>query len=177
MEILPTRLAGLLRIRPQVHSDARGYFLEPWSVDRYRAAGIGAVFVMDGESYSRKGTVRGLHFRDPPEAKLVRCVSGRIFDVAVDLRVGSETFGHWEGFELSGDNHEQLFVPAGFAHGFSVLSDDALMLYKKTELFDGSKERGVRFDDPEIGVDWRTEVTTVSDRDRAAPTLRTLFAR
>ncbi|MBI4815145.1 MAG: dTDP-4-dehydrorhamnose 3,5-epimerase [Deltaproteobacteria bacterium] len=176
MEVLTTSLPGLLRLRPDVFRDARGYFMEPWNEARYRAAGIGVRFVMDGESYSKKGTVRGLHFREPPESKLVRCIMGRIFDVAVDLRPDSPTFGRWEGFELSAENHEQLFIPAGFAHGFSVLSEESLMLYKKTELFDAKLERGVRFDDPEIGVDWRVEITTVSERDRSNPSFLELFA-
>ncbi|MCC7384148.1 MAG: dTDP-4-dehydrorhamnose 3,5-epimerase [Deltaproteobacteria bacterium] len=172
MERLPTKFAEVFRLRPQVFRDSRGYFFEPYNEARLASLGITNHFVMDGESFSRRGTVRGLHFREPGEAKLVRCVRGTIWDVVVDIRPGSATFGQWEGHELSSDNFEQLLVPIGFAHGFSVLSEEAAMLYKKTELYDAKAEKGIRLDDPAIGVDWRVPITTMSDRDRTAPTLK-----
>lgn len=177
MQVFPTRLAGLVHFQPKLFGDARGYFLEAYSPDSAQQVGIDARFVMDGESLSARGTMRGLHYREPGEAKLVRCVRGAIWDVVVDLRPDSPTFGQWEGFELSEDNHHQLFVPVGFAHGFSVLSESALMLYKKTELYDGAKERSLRWNDPAIGVDWRVPITTISPRDEAAEPWDALSAR
>lgn len=177
VETFPTRLAGLVHFKPNVFGDARGYFLEAYSPDSAEKLGIAARFVMDGESLSSLGTVRGLHYREPGEAKLVRCVRGAIWDVVVDLRPDSPTYGQWEGFELSEANHRQLFVPVGFAHGFSVLSDTAVMLYKKTELYDGSKERSLKWNDPTLGVDWKVPITTVSPRDEAAESFAALSAR
>lgn len=171
VETVRSRLNGPIHIRPKVHGDRRGYFMESFVGPRYRELGIDANFVMDGESLSRKGTVRGLHFRDPGEAKLVRCVMGAIWDVVVDMRVESPTYGQWEGFELSEENHAQLYIPVGFAHGFSVLSEAALMLYKKTEVYDAVAEKGIAWNDPAIAIDWKVEVTTLSDRDQKHPTL------
>lgn len=177
VEVFATRLAGLVHFKPKVFGDSRGYFLEAYSPDSAEQIGIDARFVMDGESLSARGTLRGLHYREPAEAKLVRCVRGALWDVVVDLRPDAPTFGQWEGFELSEENHHQLFVPAGFAHGFSVLSESALMLYKKTELYDGAKERSLKWNDPQLGIDWRVPVTTVSPRDEAAESFAAFAAR
>lgn len=177
MEVFPTRLSGLVHFRPNLFGDSRGYFLEAYSPDSAKKIGIDTPFIMDGESRSTQGTMRGLHYREPGEAKLVRCVQGAIWDVVVDIRPESPTFGQWQGFELSEENHHQLFVPVGFAHGFSVLSESAVMLYKKTELYDGTKERSLKWNDPDLAIDWRVPVTTISPRDEAAESFRALAAR
>lgn len=177
MQRLPTKFPEVIRLKPQVFRDARGYFFEPWNLERHKNNGVAHNFVMDGESFSTQGTVRGLHFREPGEVKLVRCVKGAIWDVVVDIRPSSPTFGQWEGYELSDQNFEQILVPIGFAHGFSVLTDEAVMMYKKTQYYDAAAEKGVRFDDPAIGVDWRVQITNISARDQNAPTLRDYLAQ
>ena len=142
-------------IEPNVFGDARGFFMESFSVARYAAAGIAGPFVQDNVSRSRRGVLRGLHLQNPhAQGKLVSVLEGEVFDVAVDVRVGSPTFGRWVGEYLSAENHRQLYVPAGFAHGFVVTSDDALFSYKCTEYYRPETERTVRWDDPAIGVEW-----------------------
>jgi dTDP-4-dehydrorhamnose 3,5-epimerase len=146
---------GLVVIEPTIFKDNRGYFIETYHKEAYEAAGIKAEFVQDNQSMSSKGVLRGLHFQiNHPQAKLVRVLSGKVFDVAVDLRKGSKTFGKWFGVELSEENQKQFFVPEGFAHGFLVLSDTAVFAYKCTDFYHPGDEGGIRWDDPEIGIEW-----------------------
>lgn len=172
MKISSTSLEGPLVLKPIVHSDARGFFLESFRADRLAEAGVELELVQDNHSRSRAGIVRGMHFQ-PGQAKLVRCLRGAIFDVIVDIRVGSPTFGRWEGYELNDETHHQLFVPDGFAHGFCVTSDVADVMYKVTTYYDPSTEGGFAFDDPEVGIEWpiAADDLVASERDRAAPTL------
>jgi len=172
MEITKTALDGILILEPRVFSDGRGRFLETWSKERYEAAGIGSVFVQDNVSYSIKGTLRGLHFQNPHgQGKLVQVYKGTVFDVAVDIRLSSPSFGKWFGVELSGDNHRQMYIPAGFAHGFCVLSDDAIFSYKCTDYYTPSCEGGIIWNDPEIGIDWPVDKPLLSDKDMAYQTI------
>jgi dTDP-4-dehydrorhamnose 3,5-epimerase len=172
MELLPTKLPGVLLIQPKVFGDARGFFTETYNVERYREAGIRAAFVQDNLSRSRKGTLRGLHLQHPhAQGKLVWVPAGAVLDVAVDVRIGSPTFGKYVAEELSSENHRQLWVPPGFAHGFQVLSDDALFAYKCTDLYHPEHELGVRYDDPEIGIPWPLGESIVSPKDLALPRL------
>lgn len=172
---LETELDGLALIEPEAHGDERGFFLETFRANAWRELGVEVgEFVQDNHSRSGRGTLRGLHFQtDPGQAKLVRCARGAVFDVAVDLRRDSATFGHWEGHELSDENHRQLFVPIGFAHGFLVLSDVADVTYKVSSYFDPETESGIAWDDPEVGVEWPLDGAEpqVSARDREAPQL------
>jgi dTDP-4-dehydrorhamnose 3,5-epimerase len=175
MNVLETELPGVLIIEPKVFGDARGFFLETWQQPRYAAAGLPSRFVQDNASRSARGVLRGLHFQNPyGQGKLVYVLEGEVFDVAVDLRQGSPSFGQWVGATLSGDNKRQLWVPPGFAHGFCVTSESALFAYKCTELYHPETEYTVRWDDPEIGVDWPVQRPLVSDRDRSAPLLSEL---
>lgn len=172
-----TGIDGLILIEPDVHADDRGFFLETFSADRWRALGVEAGFVQHNQSRSRRGTLRGLHFQtDPGQAKLVRCARGEIFDVAVDLRAGSPTFRQWRGFRLDDREHHQLFVPVGFAHGFCVLSGEADVTYLVSSLYDPATEAGIRWDDPEVGVEWPVADPLVSPRDREAPLLAEIAA-
>jgi dTDP-4-dehydrorhamnose 3,5-epimerase len=170
--LLPTQLDGAFLIEPLVHGDERGFFLESFRTDVLVQAGIEIDFVQDNHSRSGSRIVRGLHFQ-PGQAKLVRCTRGAIFDVIVDIRVGSPTFGRWEGYELNDETHRQLLVPDGFAHGFCVLSEIADVVYKVSEYYDPATEAGFRFDDPQVGIEWPGEAASLiaSARDRAAPTL------
>ena len=169
---LETRIDGLVLLEPQVHGDERGFLLESFSDEAWRELGAGGVFVQDNHSRSRRGILRGLHFQTSPgQAKLVRCLRGRIWDVAVDLRRDSPTFGQWEGHELDDERHRQLFVPVGFAHGFCVLSEVADVHYKLTSLYDPATEAGIAWDDPDVAVDWPLADPQVSERDRSAPRL------
>jgi dTDP-4-dehydrorhamnose 3,5-epimerase len=153
--IQPLSIEGLFSIQPQVFGDTRGYFLETYSERDLAAAGIYACFVQDNQSRSCKGVLRGLHFQKThPQAKLVRAISGEVFDLAVDLRSGSPSFGRWEGQTLSGERQNQFFIPAGFAHGFLVLSDEAVFAYKCTDFYYPEDEGGIRWDDPTIGIGW-----------------------
>lgn len=153
MKVVETNLQGLKLVIPAVHADERGYFKETYSEARYAAAGISGPFVQDNLSVSKKHVLRGLHY-DMRMAKLVQVVYGRIFDVAVDMREGSPTYKQWDGAELSAENHHQFFVPAGFAHGFLVLSDRATVIYKQTALYDPAQERAVAWNDPSVGIEW-----------------------
>jgi dTDP-4-dehydrorhamnose 3,5-epimerase len=171
MRALPTRLDGPVLIEPVVHGDARGFFLETYRHDRLGQLGVDDEFVQDNHSRSVRGVVRGMHFQ-PGMAKLVRCARGAILDVLVDVRRGSSTFGEWEGFELSEDNHHQLYCPDGFAHGFCVLSEIADVLYKTSSYWDPEREAGFAHDDPEVGIAWPSRLELVaSARDGAAPRL------
>jgi dTDP-4-dehydrorhamnose 3,5-epimerase len=177
MERLDTRLEGPVLVRPVVHRDTRGFFNETYRRSVYAELGIPEEFVQDNHSRSARGVVRGLHFQvGEGMAKLVRCSTGRILDVVVDLRRGSRTFGQWEGFELSDDNLHQLYCPVGFAHGFCVLSDVADVLYKCSAYYDESIERGIAYDDPDIGIDWPDMELLPSERDASAPRLREVEA-
>jgi dTDP-4-dehydrorhamnose 3,5-epimerase len=174
MERLETRLDGPILIRPTVHRDRRGFFHEAYRRHVYSELGIPEEYVQDNHSRSRQGIVRGMHFQvGRGMAKLVRCGHGAIVDVVVDLRRGSSTFGDWEAFELNDENLDQLYVPIGFAHGFCVTSDVADVMYKCDSYYDGSIERGIRYDDPDVGIRWPEGVELIpSERDANAPLLR-----
>lgn len=173
MRTLQTTLAGVLQIEPAVHGDHRGFFAETFRADAWSAAGIDAAFVQDNHSRSRRGTLRGMHFQIAPgQAKLVRCARGAIFDVVIDLRRGSPTFGSWEGFVLDDESMRQLYVPIGFAHGFCVTSDIADVVYKCSSYYDAATESGIAYDDPDVGIAWPLGVEPiVSERDQTAPRL------
>ena len=172
MERLPTRLDGLVLLAPTVYGDERGFFVETYRADRWAEHGVPDAFVQDNQSRSRRGTVRGIHFQTHPgQGKLVRCATGTVFDVVVDLRRGSPTFGEWEGFELDDTHGHQLWIPVGFGHGFCVLSDVADFVYKCTNYYDPATEAGFRFDDPEVGIEWPDVELLYSERDRTAPRL------
>ena len=172
MNFRPTPLSGVILVEPDVHRDPRGFFLETYHAAKYKAGGIDAAFVQDNHSRSGKGTLRGLHAQwRKPQGKLVRTLQGEIFDVAVDVRPGSPTYGRWFGARLTSDNHHQLWVPAGFIHGFCVLSETAEVEYKCTDLYDPGGELGVRWDDPAIGIDWPIAQPILSAKDAAAPLL------
>ena len=171
-ERLETRLEGVALIEPQVFGDERGFFVETFSLDSWSGLGVDASFVQHNHSRSSKGTLRGLHFQTHPgQAKLLRCPRGSIFDVAVDLRKDSPTYGQWEGHVLDDVNHHQLYVPIGFAHGFCVLSDVADVTYLVSSLYDPETEAGIRWNDPEVGVEWPVEEPLLSQRDIEAPLL------
>ncbi|MFO7669602.1 MAG: dTDP-4-dehydrorhamnose 3,5-epimerase [Bacteroidales bacterium] len=178
MKTIETGMEGLLIIEPKVYRDQRGYFLESYHQERLKALGIGYHFIQDNQSRSVKGVIRGLHFqRDPfAQTKLVRVTEGVIYDVAVDLRKGSGTYGSWYGIELSIDNHLQLLIPKGFAHGFSVLSPNATILYKCDTIYHPESEAGIRFDDPELKIDWKVDLASaiISAKDRILPHLKDL---
>ena len=172
MNFRPTPLAGVILVEPDVHRDARGFFLETYHAGKYKEGGIDAVFVQDNHSRSSKHTLRGLHAQwRRPQGKLVRTLQGEIFDVAVDVRTGSPTYGKWFGARLSSENHHQLWVPAGFIHGFCVLSETAEVEYKCTDLYDPGGELGVLWSDPEIGIEWPVAQPVLSAKDAAAPRL------
>jgi dTDP-4-dehydrorhamnose 3,5-epimerase len=173
--VTPTAIPDVLLVRPVVHGDQRGFFVETWHERRYAEAGIPGPFVQDNHSRSARHTLRGLHYQlGRPQGKLVRCALGTIFDVAVDLRRSSTTFGQWVGAELSDENQHQLWVPPGFAHGFYVLSERADLMYKCTELYAPELDRALRWDDPALGIAWPIAgggVPLLSAKDRAAPVL------
>lgn len=170
---LQTSIGDLVLIEPEVHRDGRGFVLETFRDDAWRELGIGTPFVQENHSRStRGGVLRGLHFQTSPgQAKLVRCMRGRIWDVAVDLRRDSPTYRRWEGYELDDERHRQLLVPVGFAHGFCVLSEAADVHYKLSSYYDPETEAGIAWDDPELGIEWPITDPILSDRDRTAPRL------
>jgi dTDP-4-dehydrorhamnose 3,5-epimerase len=169
---LETRLEGTVLLEPQVHGDDRGFLVETFSADAWRELGVDVDFVQDNHSRSRGGILRGLHFQTTPgQAKLVRCLRGRIWDVAVDLRRDSPTYGQWEGYELDDDLHRQFFVPVGFAHGFCVLSEVADVHYKLSSTYAPETEEGIAWDDPQVAVEWPVAEPQVSQRDATAPRL------
>jgi dTDP-4-dehydrorhamnose 3,5-epimerase len=175
MRSLPTSLSGVLMLEPDVVADPRGFFVETFSRERYREAGVADDFVQDNQSRSSAGTIRGLHFQDHPgQAKLVRAARGRIWDVVVDIRRSSPTFGRHEAFELDDVAHRQLYVPIGFAHGFCVVSDVADVAYRVSSYYDAEAERGVAWDDPALGIAWPVAAPILSDRDRGLPRLATI---
>ncbi|MBP3513347.1 MAG: dTDP-4-dehydrorhamnose 3,5-epimerase [Elusimicrobiaceae bacterium] len=173
MDFSKTPIEGLIVITPKVFADNRGYFFESYNKRAWAEAGITADFVQDNESFSSQNTLRGLHFQKPPfaQAKLVRVLEGTVWDVAVDLRKNSSTFGQWFGVELSADNKKQFFIPRGFAHGFSVLTETAKFAYKCDNFYNKESEGAVRFDDPELAVDWKIDLTkaVLSDKDLKNP--------
>jgi len=172
VKLMPTSLAGVLVIEPKVFADPRGYFMETHHLERYRSAGIDADFVQDNLSFSVRNTLRGLHYQSPhSQAKLVQAICGEIYDVAVDIRRGSPTFGKWVGVHLSDQNHRQIFVPAGFAHGFCVLSETAHVLYKCTDFYAPPDEKGVLWSDPDIGIRWPVKDPVLSEKDGRYPRL------
>lgn len=175
MYVEPTGLSGLLLITPQRFCDDRGFFLETFQEPRYRAAGIGEDFVQENHSRSRKGVLRGLHFQlKCPQAQIVTVIRGRVFDVAVDLRLDSETFGAWYGVELDDDAQCQLYMAPGFAHGYCVLSDFADLHYKVSRLYDHADEGGLIWNDRDVGIRWPLAEPIVSGRDSLYPRLREL---
>jgi dTDP-4-dehydrorhamnose 3,5-epimerase len=177
VRVIPTRLAGLVAFEPAKHGDERGFFCETYRREWQTADGIPPAeeFIQDNHSRSARGVVRGMHFHiGAGVAKLVRCARGRIVDVAVDLRRGSPTYAQWEAIELDDESMREVYLPVGFAHGFCVLSKVADVLYKQTAYYDPAVERGIAYDDPDIGIEWplAADQMIVSDRDRAAPRLR-----
>ncbi|RED84022.1 dTDP-4-dehydrorhamnose 3,5-epimerase [Cohnella phaseoli] len=174
MKVTEGRLAGVKLIEPGVFKDARGYFLESYQAIRYAKVGLPQVFVQDNHSLSKEaGVIRGLHYQLKPEAqsKLVRVTAGVIYDVVVDIRQGSPTYGQWEGFELSADNKRQLFVPTGFAHGFCTLVPNTEVQYKVDRLYSKEHDRGILWNDPAIGIKWPTTQPILSDKDAGHPVL------
>ncbi len=173
MKVQETELAGVIIIEPAVYGDSRGYFLETWNQARYVEAGLPEVFVQDNLSYSRRGVLRGLHFQNPnAQGKLVYVLKGEVYDVVVDIRLGSPKFGDWIGETLSEENKRQLYIPPGYAHGFCVTREDALFVYKCTAAYNPAAEGAIRWDDPDIGIDWPLTEFALSDKDRGAPLLR-----
>jgi dTDP-4-dehydrorhamnose 3,5-epimerase len=173
MKVLTCDISGLLIIEPTVFGDARGFFLETWNLLRYREAGIAEDFVQDNVSFSRRGILRGLHSQNPkPQGKLLEVLQGEVFDVAVDIRRNSPTFGKWHGLMLSGENKRQFYVPPGFAHGFAVLSETALFHYKCTEFYSPKDEMALRWNDPDIGIKWPLKDPLLSERDAKGLLLR-----
>lgn len=173
MEVVKTPLGGVLIIKPKVWGDSRGYFVETWQQERYAAAGIDLPFVQDNHSRSAHGILRGLHFQKTrPQGKLVHVSLGSVFDVVVDIRPGSPSFGQWHGVELTQDNQWQLWVPPGLAHGFVVTSEYAHFHYKCTEYYCPQDEGAIRWNDPDLGVVWPVECPVLSDKDKIAPSWR-----
>ena len=178
MRFLTAELPGVVIVEPDVHRDGRGFFLETYHAAKYRDGGIAAVFVQDNHSRSVRHTLRGLHAQQrQPQGKLVRALQGEIFDVAVDIRRGSPSFGRWAGITLSAENFRQCYVPPGFLHGFCVLSEWAEVEYKCTALYDPTDELAVVWHDPEIGIAWPVSEPIVSAKDRAAPRLAEVIER
>jgi dTDP-4-dehydrorhamnose 3,5-epimerase len=175
MNVVPTSIDGLLILEPRVFEDARGYFFESYNARALASHGVHTVFVQDNQSRSGYGVIRGLHYQLPPYAqtKLVRAVEGCIYDVAVDLREGSPTFGRWEGVELSAENRRQLYVPQGFAHGFAVLSPTAVVQYKCDNYYSPGGEGGIIWNDAILNIDWKipADQALISDKDQRLPTL------
>lgn len=172
MKVERTKLQGVVIIEPDVFADPRGFFLETWALQRYSDAGLPQVYVQDNLSRSDRGIVRGLHLQHPfGQGKLVQVMFGEVFDVAVDVRVGSPTFGQWVGTTLSGSNHRQVYIPPGFAHGFCVTSEQALFSYKCTEAYHRESELGVAWDDPGLGIEWPVSDPQLSAKDAQFPRL------
>ena len=170
MEIIDLALKGLKLVKPKVFRDDRGFFLESFRDSHFKELGLQSDFAQDNHSYSQKDCIRGLHFQSyPGQAKLIRAAIGKIFDVAVDIRPDSPTFGQWEAVILDGEHHHQLFIPVGFAHGFCVLSDEAHVMYKVSTPYHPDHEKGFRWNDPDVAIQWPTESPIVSARDTISP--------
>ncbi|WP_017463814.1 dTDP-4-dehydrorhamnose 3,5-epimerase [Dyella ginsengisoli] len=177
MKVLETRLQGALVIEPQVFGDARGFFYESYNEVKYREAGINPRFVQSNVSRSAYGVLRGLHYQWPnPQGKLVSVLEGEVFDVAVDIRRGSPSFGQWTGVMLTAENHRHFWIPEGFAHGFCVLSDYATFAYQCTALYDAKADAGILWNDAAIGIDWQITEPLLSDKDARAPMLNQIAA-
>ena len=175
MKATETKLKGVYVIEPKVFGDERGWFMESWSKQKFDAAGLHIEFVQDNHSFSAdKGTLRGLHYQTEPmaQAKLLRCTKGAIFDVAVDIRKGSPQYKQWVGVELSAENKKQLFIPHGFAHGFLTLTNDVEVQYKADNFYAPHYDGNIRWDDPDIAIEWPFEPTILSDKDKNAPLLK-----
>lgn len=173
MNVIETSIPGVLLFEPRVFGDARGYFMETYQQQRYADAGLDVKLVQDNLSFSGKGVLRGLHCQNPyPQGKLVSVLQGEVFDVAVDIRHGSPTFGKWHGEYLSAENKRQLWVPPGFAHGFCVTSDTALFTYKCSEYYHPETELSIRWDDPDIGIEWPITAVELAEKDRQAALLK-----
>jgi len=172
LKIIETKLPGAVVIEPAVFGDARGFFFETWNAERFGQHGLPTNFVQSNVSSSAKGVLRGLHYQWPrPQGKLVSVLRGEVLDVAVDIRRGSPTFGQWEGVILSEENKRQFWIPEGFAHGFTVLSDSAVFSYLCTDVYVKEADAGVRWNDPSIGIDWQVDAPLLSDKDTHAPLL------
>jgi dTDP-4-dehydrorhamnose 3,5-epimerase len=176
MEIVSLRLSGLKKLKPKVFLDDRGFFLESYRQPLYAAQGIDLCFVQDNISFSKQGTIRALHFQsDPGQAKLISCIQGKIWDVAVDIRPDSSTFGQWEAIELDDVHHTQFFIPVGFAHGYCVLSETAKVFYKVSSIYNPATERSLRWNDPDLAIPWPIATPSLSVRDQTSPFFKELF--
>ena len=177
MDVISLEIPDVKLIKPRIFPDDRGFFLQTYHEQQYRDAGIDVRFVQDNWSHSSKGVLRGLHYQlKNPQDKLVSVIRGEVFDVAVDIRKDSPTFGKWVGTILSEENRHQLFVPKGFAHGFCVLSDEVDFLYKCSDFYTPGDEYGIRWDDPAVGIDWPMDKVVLADKDRQAPRLKDVLA-
>lgn len=176
MQIKETKIPGLLIIEPQVFEDTRGYFFESHSELKLKEVGVDVKFVQDNESKSQKGVLRGMHFQHPPytQGKLVRVIKGAVLDVAIDLRVGSPTYGQWDSIVLSEDNKLMYWVPEGFAHGFLTLENDTIFFYKCTNLYNKEAEDSIRWNDPDLKIEWGTNKPILSDKDKITPFFKEL---
>jgi dTDP-4-dehydrorhamnose 3,5-epimerase len=175
MKVTQTKLDGALVFEPKVFGDERGFFMETWNYERYREAGLDVKFVQSNLSKSSKGVLRGLHFQNPkPQGKLVQILVGEVYDVAVDIRKNSPTFGQWHAEYLSGDNQKQFYIPEGFAHGFCVTSEMAIFSYMCTNLYDAKADNSILWNDPKIGIKWPVKEPGLSDKDKNALTLDTI---
>jgi dTDP-4-dehydrorhamnose 3,5-epimerase len=176
MNVTQTKLSGLLIIDPKVFGDERGYFFESFNAETYKAAGLEEDFVQDNESRSGKGVLRGLHFQEPPfaQGKLIRVARGAVLDVSVDIRKDSPTYGQWVAIELTEHNKRQLWIPPGFAHGFATLEDDTIFIYKCSNVYNRDSENSIRWDDPDLDIDWGIDKPIISDKDKIAPLFRDL---
>jgi len=177
MKVTPTKLAGVLVIQPDAFGDDRGWFLETWSQRRYAEIGVPEAFVQDNVSLSRRGIMRGLHLQHPcGQGKLVQVLHGAVYDVAVDVRLGSATFGEWVGVMLSADDHRQMYIPPGFAHGFCTTSESALFMYKCTQGYHRETELGIAWNDPDLAIAWPIATPSLSAKDAVLPRLRDIPA-
>lgn len=179
MEIVESKLKGVVVIKPRVFEDARGYFFESYNRQSFVKAGIDAEFVQDNQSLSQRGVLRGLHFQNPPfaQGKLVRVITGAVFDVAVDIRRGSPTYGQWFGQELTAANKWMMYIPPGFAHGFATLEDNTIFSYKCTNFYDKASEDALLWNDPDINIDWGISDPLLSEKDMQAKLLRNFETR
>jgi dTDP-4-dehydrorhamnose 3,5-epimerase len=179
MEIIKTKIEGLLIIKPNVFVDERGYFFESYNKDRFEKMGLVSDYVQDNESKSQKNVLRGLHFQNPPfaQGKLVRVIQGAVMDVAVDIRKDSPTYGQWEAVELTAENKLMYWIPAGFAHGFLTLKDDTIFSYKCTNVYNKQSEGSIKWDDPDIGIKWNVANPILSEKDLIAPDFKNFVSK
>ena len=175
MKFIPSKIPDVIRVEPKIFGDERGFFMESYREKKFANHGINDRFVQDNVSFSKKGTIRGLHYQiENPQAKLVMVTSGRILDVAVDIRKESKTFGQVVAIELSEENRNQLYIPVGFAHGFEVLSEEALFIYKCSDYYNPDGERGIAWNDPQLNIPWQTSTPIISEKDKNNPLLKDL---